>query len=284
LNLLESIAAAAIAHAPVTSALVLLMGGVALNASRTRTRLLENWKQQLGTMRRYPVLAGDAEILLGMFLLPNLVGAIQALSHGLRPMPDPTALQLLLGTLVLHGCLVAGIGLVWMRHPDDRRELFGIQRLRPTHDLFQGVVLLLRAYPYLILIAGVVLLLQKWGLPTPPQQAVTLLKASDTPAWMRLFLIGTATLTAPILEETIFRGILLPAVLKTRSAWSAIAIVSLLFAVAHMNVTSLPPLLLLGSLLAIAYIRTGSLLVPITMHVTFNAIQILIILQMPAPA
>jgi membrane protease YdiL (CAAX protease family) len=277
----ETLATTISAHAPGLSILVLMAGGFGLQLIRAKQSMATAWTAGVDRLRRCPIIIGDAELLLFLLLLPRLLGGIAALSTWGAVRPTPTGPDLLLGAILLQVCLIVGIAMVWLRHPRDRAELFSLPRVRLGHDLFNGVVLLLRACPYLILVSALVLLLHQIGLPAAPQDAVRLLRSSDTPQWVLWGLIGTAVITAPLLEEIIFRGLLLPACLKHRSPYVAIALVSILFATVHLNATSILPLTCLGIVLATAYIRTGSLLVPITMHMTYNALQILIILQTP---
>jgi membrane protease YdiL (CAAX protease family) len=97
----------------------------------------------------------------------------------------------------------------------------------------------------------------------------------DTWAWVQ---IGCAVLLAPIVEEIIYRYFLQNALAGVLGrAWLAIVIGSALFAAAHVGAVplqALPMLFVLGLGLGVAVQRTGSLAVPIVMHMVFNAANV----------
>jgi len=75
-------------------------------------------------------------------------------------------------------------------------------------------------------------------------------------------------------EELLYRGILYPALRKRLPvAWAA-GICGLAFALVHLEPSALIPLFGLGTLLALLFERTGSLLAPICAHAMFNATQL----------
>ncbi len=82
----------------------------------------------------------------------------------------------------------------------------------------------------------------------------------------------TTVVLAPLFEEVIFRGILLP--VFARSFGSIIGVVSsaLIFGIAHLSVGELPALFVLGIGLAVLRLRTGRLLPSICMHALWNGI------------
>ena len=84
-------------------------------------------------------------------------------------------------------------------------------------------------------------------------------------------LIVTATVAAPLFEEVLFRGFLLPSLTRYVPVWGAIAISSLLFAFAHLNLSEVLPLATLGIILGIVYTRSRNLLAPILLHSLWNS-------------
>jgi membrane protease YdiL (CAAX protease family) len=60
----------------------------------------------------------------------------------------------------------------------------------------------------------------------------------------------------------------------------AVAGSSFFFALLHGHLASLPALFTLAVCLALAYEKSGSLLVPMVMHATFNTISVLAILYL----
>lgn len=85
-----------------------------------------------------------------------------------------------------------------------------------------------------------------------------------------------AIVMAPIVEEVVFRGVLFRALQDRLGMWTAAVLSSAIFAVIHVEVLLSQPVALgglfaVGLVLAIAYHRTGNLLVPILGHAVFNA-------------
>ncbi|WRH65052.1 MAG: type II CAAX endopeptidase family protein [Planktothrix sp. GU0601_MAG3] len=81
----------------------------------------------------------------------------------------------------------------------------------------------------------------------------------------------TASIAAPIFEETMFRGFLLPSLTRYLPLGSAILLSGFLFAVAHFNVSEILPLMTLGIVLGFVYTRSRNLLAPMFMHGLWNS-------------
>ena len=86
-----------------------------------------------------------------------------------------------------------------------------------------------------------------------------------------------AIIVAPVFEEFLFRGVLLPWMVRRAGFWPGVAVVSFFFAGMHLHLPSLLPLFILSALFCLAYARTRSLLVPIGMHACFNAVTIILL-------
>jgi hypothetical protein len=82
---------------------------------------------------------------------------------------------------------------------------------------------------------------------------------------------GTAAIAAPVFEEIIFRGFLLPSLTRYLPVWGAIGASALLFAVAHLNVSEVLPLATLGAVLGFVYTRSRNLLAPMLLHSLWNS-------------
>ena len=80
----------------------------------------------------------------------------------------------------------------------------------------------------------------------------------------------TAAIAAPLYEEIIFRGFLLPSLTRYISPWAAIGVSSLVFAAAHLNISEILPLTTLGIILGVVYTRSRNLLSSILMHSLWN--------------
>lgn len=90
------------------------------------------------------------------------------------------------------------------------------------------------------------------------------------PIALAIFFI-TAAVAAPIFEETLFRGFLLPSLTRYVPVWGAIALSSLIFAIAHLSLSEVLPLAVLGSILGVVYTRSRSLLSSMLLHSLWNS-------------
>lgn len=77
-------------------------------------------------------------------------------------------------------------------------------------------------------------------------------------------------MAAPIWEELMFRGFLLPSLGRYLPAPAAVAATSLIFALVHFSREGLLPLLLLGCVFGGAYAASRNLLAPIALHSLWN--------------
>ena len=77
---------------------------------------------------------------------------------------------------------------------------------------------------------------------------------------------------APLFEEVIFRGALLPVLAKTFGNTWGIVISAFAFALAHLSVGELPPLVVLGVGLALLRLTSGRLFPCVLMHALWNGI------------
>lgn len=80
---------------------------------------------------------------------------------------------------------------------------------------------------------------------------------------------------APVVEELIFRGIILTGFRRNYPAFLAIFLSALLFALFHLNPWQLLPTFLLGLLLGYVRLRSGSLLAAIITHALHNGMVFL---------
>ena len=95
-----------------------------------------------------------------------------------------------------------------------------------------------------------------------------------------------AVATAPIVEETIYRGVLFPSLRRAAGMRWAIVIVSVLFAAVHLmqyrnNLGVVAAVAVLSFTLTWVRARTGRLLPCFAIHAAFNGIQAIIIVAQP---
>jgi membrane protease YdiL (CAAX protease family) len=96
----------------------------------------------------------------------------------------------------------------------------------------------------------------------------TVLEERDPVALVVFFI--TAALAAPLFEETLFRGFLLPSLSRYTGLPWAIGLSGLIFAAAHLSLSEILPLTLLGMILGFVYSRSYNLLSPMVLHGLWN--------------
>ena len=81
----------------------------------------------------------------------------------------------------------------------------------------------------------------------------------------------TSSIAAPVFEEIMFRGFLLPSLTRYVSVSGAIVISGFIFAVAHLSLSEVLPLATLGIVLGFVYTRSRNLLAPMLVHCLWNS-------------
>ncbi|MBD2089528.1 CPBP family intramembrane metalloprotease [Microcoleus sp. FACHB-1515] len=90
-----------------------------------------------------------------------------------------------------------------------------------------------------------------------------------------LIFLFTAAVAAPIFEETLFRGFLLPSLTRYLPVWGAIGLSSLIFAIAHLSLSEVLPLTVLGAVLGFVYTRSRNLLASMLLHSLWNSVTMI---------
>ena len=147
---------------------------------------------------------------------------------------------------------------------------------RVSRDIFRGLVFYLAVMPAVSL-SGIVyaVFLKETGYPvTEGQEILVMILDPGHSAGVQLCLGLTATALAPVSEELVFRGVFIPGLLKHSRPWPAICLVSLIFASMHAYIPALLPLFVIAVAFALGYLYTGSILVPIFMHIFFNTVNL----------
>jgi len=231
-------------------------------------------------LRARPWQPVDAALLLAVIVL----SALPALSRALHPETaeaTPSATSLILMGLLGYAVIGAALALVVWRTGAGAGILFG-ERARLAADLRAGVLYGLATTPPVLLVSwGVAALMQSCGLSAPEQAVFDWLGDPTLPVSARIFLIAAAIALAPLAEEGIFRGVLLPALLRKHGPAYALILLNVLFALLHFNAPAFAPLLLAGICFSLGMRATGSVVTPIVMHAVFNVEMLLFFLAFP---
>ncbi len=101
----------------------------------------------------------------------------------------------------------------------------------------------------------------------------------DSHGWgSRLVLLAVVSLCAPVFEEVLFRGFWLAALSRHLPMGGAIGVSAFTFALAHLNLSDLLPLTMLGIVLGVIYSHSRNLLAPILLHSLWNTGSLVTIL------
>ncbi len=87
-----------------------------------------------------------------------------------------------------------------------------------------------------------------------------------------LFLLFTTVVLAPVFEELVFRGVLLPVLVSKVGKINGVLLSALIFALAHLSVGELPPLFVLGIGLGLMRLSSGRLFPCALMHSLWNGV------------
>ena len=188
-----------------------------------------------------------------------------------RALPNAPAWDM----LAFQGALIAGI--LWLaRH---KSHPFG-EPLPWLLDAAQAILRWLAILPILWFASFVWQLLLKASGHSPDLQQAVRMFIDTQGLWSRLGFLFFATFVAPIAEEALFRGILLPLMVRRVGPGFGTAATALGFAALHADAGSFIALAIFAVALSIAYARTGSLRVPILMHMAFNGANLLLLLAL----
>ena len=185
--------------------------------------------------------------------------------------------------LGLAGQYLGNLGVLWfVRRRRDADLRFEVE---PRDLGFIALGLLLQ-----LIVALLLLPLDELLFPDgrPPQEVAETISSADTSSLLKIALVVTAVVLAPIVEELIFRGVLLRA-LERRSTRVAIIVSGAIFSAVHiLGVDSerilasaavvLPPIFMLGMLLAWLTLRTGRLGPAIFLHSGWNLLAAIVLL------
>jgi len=228
--------------------------------------------------RRLAARPWHPEDALGMFalFLALQVGSVLGLllmRHITHVAPTDST-QLVLQTLLLDWVGLTLVVVLLARRRESWQAAFGASWRSLGRAALLGGLFLLAALPFFFFYHLLSDLGLRWfGIDSSLQQAALVI-TDNQPLALRSYLMGMAVVVAPLFEEIIFRGILLPVCAKRIGTGLAIFLVSLLFAICHRHLPSTVPLFILSVALSLAYLYTGNLLVPVCMHGLFNAFNL----------
>ncbi|KAK9915094.1 hypothetical protein WJX75_004689 [Coccomyxa subellipsoidea] len=170
------------------------------------------------------------------------------------------------------GELGATLGILWgcLRAYRPRALGWFHARLWPPHPWLGHMVLACAAFPLVDLAAArsqgwFPHDLDAWG-PNVLEQSL----AAGDPVSNAIYFV-VVTVCAPIWEEAIFRGFLLPSLTRYMPVAAAVLVSALGFAAAHFSLQRFLPLVMLGIIFGSLFVRTRNLAPCVLLHSLWNA-------------
>lgn len=192
---------------------------------------------------------------------------------------NASAQQIRLGLLISHAFTFAIPGIAVLYYFHRNRWWQSITPLPfPGKDLLLIILFFFVAIPLVGVSVWINLQipLPDWAMQTETDTADLLEKVLTFEGPLGLIVAFLAiAVAAGVGEEIIFRGILQGRVFKRLNHHLAIWLAAAIFSIIHLEFAGFLPRMLLGGILGYAFHWSGSLLVPILIHVCFNGIQVI---------
>jgi len=247
--------------------------------------LRQGWLIAVRRQNPWPPLQGPALTLVDMvllvaggFVVVSAVGVpvvaaplVQTLTSGLAsPRKEALGVVIQYGVMALPSVLILRRQLRALPHESAPADGWLQWKLKPMLPALGAAVAGWLMVTPLVMLTGW-LLVKLVGDPGGSNPLLELVLGSRDPIALAL-LAFTAVVLAPLFEELIFRGALLPVLADRFGAWSAVLLSALLFGLAHISIGELAPLTVLGIGLALIRLRSGRLFPCVLMHALWNAI------------
>lgn len=205
---------------------------------------------------------------------------INVIWHSLET-PKTITLQAILANSIVYSSLILGIVGVMGFQRESALEFFGLRPASFPKAAGTGILWLVATYPLILATQSFVQGI--FGETDDAQMIVRYFLEHPDPRH-RAAVIVMAVIVAPVAEEILFRGYFYGVIRRYGGRLAAILTSSLLFAAIHVHLPSMLGLGILAVILCLLYERTGSLWATITMHATFNATTIAVLILWPEMA
>jgi membrane protease YdiL (CAAX protease family) len=213
------------------------------------------------------------------FCLGNVIAG--ALYHFKLGMSEDTRrmLGMIVSLLFLQAAAVIWVAYFLRESKMTWKQAFGFGRKGSGFAIGIGVLAGMLVLP----ITQELILVSEWimlhlNVHPEAQAVVQELQKPHVPTAQRTFIALLAIVTAPVVEETLFRGLLYPTVKQAGFPRLAFLGTSILFAAFHMSMVTFIPLTVFAMVLILLYESTDNLLAPIAAHATFNFANFLLLL------
>jgi membrane protease YdiL (CAAX protease family) len=206
-------------------------------------------------------------LILALFMLEFVIGVAM---YGMRDVLGLTDMQQAdLVNVLANGILFS----VLMHHKNlSFAQLFHASRSSPKVTFILLLPPILLTIPAFVMLMGALsqILVDLFPLSSAEEQMFEAMAGTNLAATL-----ATCVL-APMLEEMLFRGIILRSFLRQYPVWPAIFGSAALFGAAHLNLYQLVVAFALGTYCGWLYQRTRSLIPTITVHASYNSVLTLL--------
>jgi membrane protease YdiL (CAAX protease family) len=182
--------------------------------------------------------------------------------------------QIVLSAFFLEIPTLVWIGLFLRLHSIGWKDAFGFQTSNPVRAASRGLLAAALFLPVAFAAQWLSIAVLELAHLNPQSQAAVQELQDPTLTFAEKGVMGVIVIFfAPVVEETLFRGILYPAIKQSSYPRLALWGSSTLFAVVHFNMATFLPLLLFALVLVHLYESFQNLLAPILAHALFNAVN-----------
>jgi uncharacterized protein len=213
---------------------------------------------------------GIVDIILGVLLYLIPVGVLAVAAYivqrlALNPSADIRVVVQSLSALAIEGLLILPVWVLAVLRHKGGWAAVGFRR-------FSALLGLTLSFAYLFVafigegIWGAVINFMNW----PTQRSMEPIFGGN-PLGIAIGFVAIS-IVGPIAEETFFRGFVIGGLRRRFGAIGALLISAAFFSLLHPPYTIFPIIFLLGTLLALLYLQTGSLWPGILMHGLFNTV------------
>lgn len=218
-----------------------------------------------------------------LYFAIQIIACIVAL--GIGAAKDPTLLNALAqgeaglakaGLPLMWGMLISGVIFLLILIPylarDRRMAVLGLDRWSDIPLNKAAIIAVVSA----AIAVGFGYLFSTYAIPGEDAQSMmTDMLRNIPPTTLNIAVrFAAVALIAPIVEEIVFRGLLQRSLEHRLPNWGALLLASLLFGLVHGQMKALPMLVVLGMALGYVYQKTGSLRLPILLHIINNAMAL----------
>lgn len=212
-------------------------------------------------------------VALDAALWPVFIWGILEYNHNIAPVFSAFAISPILISVLLSSGVVVWYLFYLMRkiYGMDLKSL-GFQWSGPVRDIFWPILILL----FLMGIeSGYLVLLEHLKVELPQREIAEMFRivlSSGRLPNMILMCLGTVVVL-PVAEEIIYRVFMIRFVQKYTSLWFAVLYSSVAFAISHQSMVMFPTYFIVGLVLSLVYLRTGSIVPCISVHILNNLVS-----------